>query len=338
MIQRIAKRIGEQQEKNPKQFILAFIILILITIPGIPFLIGNVEASLEQVLPEHVESVETMNHARTHYSADMVHIVLYAQGAITDIRQAQDFAYEIQQRLEGKPKITHVEATLDTTRTNDAKTIGVIDIQANTGTDTANIQEVLHTIQEAITYAEHTNPGVHTQITGFAAIDQATFSTIMSDFLRITAIAMTLILTILYALFRTIRNTLVPMAVVMVALIATMGITGYLGITITVVTMVAAAMILGLGIDFGIHTIHSYSEYRKKKTPPEAMKYTVEELFRAQLAASLTTSAGFLALGLGVLPAMANLGIVLAIGILLTFLASTLLLPPLLLLTEKTTT
>jgi predicted RND superfamily exporter protein len=107
----------------------------------------------------------------------------------------------------------------------------------------------------------------------------------------------------------------------------TMGITGYLGITVTVVTMVAAAMILGLGIDFGIHTMHTYAHYHEKHNSRIATIKTLQELFRAQLAASMTTSAGFLALGLGVLPAMANLGVVLAIGVSTTFITATLLLP-----------
>ena len=58
---------------------------------------------------------------------------------------------------------------------------------------------------------------------------------------------------------------MLPMIVVMNALVMTMGIVGYLGFTITVVSMVAAAMIMGLGIDFGIHQVYSYFEERKKK-------------------------------------------------------------------------
>ena len=59
------------------------------------------------------------------------------------------------------------------------------------------------------------------------------------------------------------------MVVVVNALIATMGISGYLNLTITVVSMVSVAMIMGLGIDFGISGIViddlkiNYQEYGK---------------------------------------------------------------------------
>ena len=335
MIDYVAKQLARAQTKNPWSFIIGFILLVLLTIPGIFLLVGNVEASLENVLPSSVESVATMNDARTQYSADMLHIVLYATDVVVDVREAQAYAYEIASRLEGTPRIVSVQASFDDSRINHDYTLAVIDVQADTGTSTEKISEAIQTLQEAIDASERSNPGVTTAITGFAAIDQATFQTIMSDFLVITGVAMSLILLVVFSLFRSVRFTLIPMASVMVALIATMGVTGYLNITITVVTMVAAAMILGLGIDFGIHTIHSYKEYRKTRRAKSAMKRTVHELFRAQLGASLTTSAGFLALTLGVLPAMANLGIILAIGILFTFFASTMLLPPILLLTEK---
>lgn len=332
MIDYLAQQLAKAQVRKPWYFITAFILLVLVTIPGIFLLVGNVEASLENVLPSSVESVSTMNDARTQYAADMLHVVVYAQDAVVDIREAEEYLNELSTRLLLQENILYVHPLQYSSNYQ----LAVIDVQTDTGTDTDAISEAIASIQQAIDSSQASNPGVRVEITGFAAIDQATFSTIMSDFLVITGVAMALIMLVVFSLFRSVKHTLIPLSSVMVALIATMGVTGYLNITITVVTMVAAAMILGLGIDFGIHIIHSYSEYRNTRSAPDAMKRTVHELFRAQLGASLTTSAGFLALALGVLPAMANLGVVLAIGIFFTFLASTMLLPPILLLSENT--
>ena len=337
MIDYLAEQLAQAQTAKPWWFIIAFSALLLVTLPGIFLLVNNVEASLENVLPSNVESVSTMNDARTQYSADMLHVVIYASGAVTDVQQAQAYADEVASRIQQAPLVVTAQSTFTEHTLSADKQLAVIDVQANTGTQTQQITRVIEDIQRAIDASQANNPGVETQITGFAAIDQATFNTIMSDFLKITGLAMLLILGVVYSLFRRVRSTLIPIVAVFAALITTMGLTGYLGITITVVTMVAAAMILGLGIDFGIHIIHSYTQYRESKTPVAAMQLTVHELFRAQLGASLTTSAGFLALGLGVLPAMADLGLVLALGIFFTFLSSVGLLPPLLLLTESTT-
>lgn len=333
MIDAFSQRLGNAQTTHPWWFIAAFALIVLAAIPGIFFLVGNVEASLENVLPPDIGSVAAMNDARTQYSADMLHVVLYAQGSMTDIRHAQSYANELANRIAQSPLVVGVSSELSGPRISDDFLIGVIDVQADTGTSAEQIARTLQDIEYAISTTE--NPGVEVMVTGFAAIDQATFSTIMSDFLRITGLSMLLIVAVVFTMFRAVRSTAVPLIAVMVALIVTMGVTGYLQITITVVTMVAAAMILGLGIDFGIHTIHSYTEYKKTLSTKQALKKTVNELFRAQLGASMTTSAGFLALGLGVLPAMADLGLVLALGVVMTFIASTMLLPPILLLTEK---
>jgi len=53
----------------------------------------------------------------------------------------------------------------------------------------------------------------------------------------------------------------------------------------------------------------------------------MSELLRAMVGASLTTIAGFLALLFGVLPAMKNLGIILALGILTTLVSAIFMLP-----------
>src|SRR6056297_2934678 len=101
-----------------------------------------------------------------------------------------------------------------------------------------------------------------------------------------------------------------------------MCITGYLGLTITVVSMVAAAMIMGLGIDFGIHFVHGFFENRKTKSSYDSLSEVMQELLRAMVGASFTTIAGFLALLFGVLPAMKTLGIILALGILNTLIGA----------------
>jgi hypothetical protein len=99
--------------------------------------------------------------------------------------------------------------------------------------------------------------------------------------------------------------------------------------------MVAAAMIMGLGIDFGIHMVHTYFENRKKHNSEEALEETMTELLRAMLGASLTTTAGFLALLFGVLPAMKTLAVILAMGILNTLLGAIFLLPVIVYLYDK---
>jgi len=139
----------------------------------------------------------------------------------------------------------------------------VVKITTNTGASSKVINELITQIKEDIVSVEEFGINVKTQVTGFSAIDRATFSVIMSDFAKITLVSMIGIMIVVLFTFKSLTKGMLPMVIVMNSLIWTMGIVGYLNLTITVISMVAAAMIMGLGIDFGIHQVHAYFEERK---------------------------------------------------------------------------
>ncbi len=353
MLEDIAEKIVRQQIRYPKLFMLVFLIISLLMIPGILRLIGNVEPSLEKVLPQDVEEVKAMNDMRTQFGADMMYLIVFADGPLFDVRHPEMVRYIdlLSQKLRQRENIIEVnsiadivlfknngvipDSLIDTKELldgssglmNDDFSFTVIMIRTDTGASAQTIKTVVNSINDDINSLEELNPGARIELTGFNAIDKATFEIIMSDFAVITAVSMVLIMIVVLLTFRSFAKGMLPMVVVMVALLWTMGVVGYLGLTITVVSMVSAAMILGLGIDFGIHIVHSYFENRKEFEPKKAMIETQRELLRATVAASLTTISGFLALLFGVLPAMKNLGVILALGILFTLTGAVMLLP-----------
>jgi predicted RND superfamily exporter protein len=356
MLEDIAERIVNAQTKKPYLFILGFLVLGLLIAPGILRLVGNVEPSLEKVLPQDIEEVKTMNDMRTQFGADMMYLLVYAEGPVTDVRQPEFLSYIdlLAQKIRTRDHIREVTTLADQVRSanngvipdsflqtkeslrpnplvsqyaNEDYSFSVIRIRSDTGASAATIKQVVGDIETDIASLESLNPGARTEITGFNAIDKATFEVIMSDFAFITLVSMALVGVVVFITFKSFLKGMLPMVVVMNALLWTMGITGYLGLTITVVSMVAAAMIMGLGIDFGIHVVHSYFELRKTKKPTIALKETMRELLRAMMGASFTTISGFLALLFGVLPAMKTLGIILAIGIFTTLIGAVFLLP-----------
>ena len=82
--------------------------------------------------------------------------------------------------------------------------------------------------------------------------------------------------------------------------------------------------------------VHAYHILRKKHSKNKTLEELNKDLIRALVGSSLTTSAGFLALLAGVLPAMKNLGIVLAIGITVTLITSIFFLPVIIFKLDKT--
>ena len=356
MIEKLADMITDVQIKSPMKVISAFMLITLLLLPGIFNLIGNVEASLEKVLPSDVDEVKIMNNMRSQFGADMMYIVLYSESPLYDVRNPKMLLYIdlIAQKLRTRDYIISVDTLADLVKsneklplslseskellsvnplymqyTNNDYSLTVIRIKSDTGASASSIKSVVVSIKNDMESLENYNPGSTYHITGFNAIDKATFEVIISDFVSITLISMALVAAVVIFTFRSLKKAMMPMLVVLISLIWTLGIVGYIGLTITVVSMVAAAMILGLGIDFGIHVVHTYYHLRNKHGREKSLKGMLSELLRAMLGASFTTVSGFLALLFGVLPAMKTLGIILAIGILSTLAASVFLLPTL---------
>lgn len=360
MIEKVAKQISTLQGKKPYLFIITFLVITAILIPGILNLVGNVEPSLEKVLPQNIEEVKTMNDMRSEFGADMMYILAHPTDSVMDVRnpaylnyidlleqkiihhdavlKTDSFAGEVKILSGGViPDSISEVRSLETSKrfVNEDYSLSIIQVKSDTGASAERIKYVVDAIRADIDSLEEVNPGVDIEITGFNAIDKATFEVIISDFGNITLVSMALVMIVVFTVFRSFKKGFMPMAVVMVSLLWTAGIAGYLNLTVTVVSMVAAAMIMGLGIDFGIHVVHTYFEKRKTRKPKKALEDTLGELLRAMTGASLTTMAGFLALLFGVLPAMKTLSIILAIGIFNILLGAVFLLPVIVYLADK---
>lgn len=354
MLDKIGEKIGSAQAKKPLAFIAVFALLALLLAPGALLLIDNVEPSLEKVLPQDVREVALLEELRSDYRADQILLVVQTN-RISDVRDeaVMRYARAIKEHTQTIPYVVQVytpadiltETQLQSTReikqalaeskdiSPDRQTM-LITARVDTGADAELITQVTDDLEETLQRLEPLNPGVDITITGYPAIDKATFEVIISDFSRITLLSFALVAVIVALALRSFKRAGLALIVVMNAMIWTFGIVGYLGLTITVVSMVAAAMIMGLGIDFGIHTAYTYTQNRKKMSKKKAVKELQSELLRALSAGSFTTMAGFLALLFGVLPAMKVLGIILAIGIFSTLIGAVFLLPPLLIYTD----
>lgn len=115
----------------------------------------------------------------------------------------------------------------------------------------------------------------------------------------------------------------------------TYGIFGLLGITLSPTTSGALAMIMGIGIDFGIQVVNRFKQELRRRKPEEAMKITVKRVFFPMLITVLAALIGFRAMSMGKLTVLGELGNAMSYGVLLCFLAAVTLVPSITLLSEK---
>jgi predicted RND superfamily exporter protein len=355
LLSTIGEDIGQKQSKNPKLFFILLVIVMAITLPGMALLLEHIEPSLEKILPQEIETVKTMNDMRAQFSADMMYILITTDYPATDVRNPEVITYIsiLSDRLRSLEYVKEVQSIADVviesnkyiplsqqdieqiiladSRTgmyiNTDNTYAVIHVRSDTGANAKTIDKLVKEIKREIELLELVNPGVQAKITGFNSIDNATFNVIIEDFTYITGFTMLFIIIFLFLYLKDWRKVVSSMSVILISVLVTLGITGYVNITITVVTMVSAAMIMSLGISYGINVTFEYYLIRKNYSKSETLPILNKSLLRALLGSSLTTTAGFLALLFGVIPAMKNLGIVLAIGIIVTLIVSILFLP-----------
>lgn len=97
---------------------------------------------------------------------------------------------------------------------------------------------------------------------------------------------------------------------------------GLLGIAISISTGVIGAVIIGLGVEYGIFMVSRYYEERARYEPEDSLKITVSNIGASTFGSAATTTAAFLALTLSVMPMVQHLGQTLALGITYCWLAA----------------
>ena len=334
----LAEKMVDLQIESPLKVlaILAFITVFLL--PGMLQL--EVKPSTEAILPEQDPTVESLDGLRGKFYGDTTYVVFHAENIQnSELIKSMD---KIQNRIETHENVYSTYSPADTLKqkhgqipenqekleqidygptVGDAYKTAVIEIRADTQSDSDEIRKLHDQVQTDILSVA---PDAETSLTGYNMINLSTFNVIINDFMRITGVSFAAMLLVLFAVFRDPKKMLLPMVPVMFALIWMLGLGGWLGADLTIISMVSAAMIMGIGIDFGIHITKKYYSTSKDK---QALEETMKKLSRGLLGGSLTTGVGFLSLLFANLAGMHSLGIFLFTGIMSAYLGAVVLMP-----------
>jgi len=143
------------------------------------------------------------------------------------------------------------------------------------------------------------------------------------DFTLLAPLALAVVLVLLFLHFRNPLWVGMALTPLLAGVAYMLGASALLGIELNPANAVAVPLIIGIGIDDGIHIVH---RYRERKDVGGAVKLTG----RAVIMTSLTTMVGFGSLSTSHFPALASLGQLALLGIGSCLLTSLLLLPSLL--------
>lgn len=128
--------------------------------------------------------------------------------------------------------------------------------------------------------------------------------------------------------FRGFQGMFVVALPVLLSLVVSVGALGWLGVRITPVAAAFCALLVGVGVDFGIHFLVSLDVERQRTSDHrEAVRKATLGIRRGVLLGGLTTAIACSSLTVLGIPGLASLGILLGIGILMSMAGALLLAP-----------
>ena len=183
-------------------------------------------------------------------------------------------------------------------------------------------EEILRETEASVAFAEFP-PDYGIIVTGDPAFNIALNYEMNSSMGPLLGISVILMVVVLYMVFRHVRWRLLPLPVVLLGIIFTFGAMGSLQIPMTMVSMAAFPVLIGLGIDYAIQFHNRIEEeLGKGEDAAEAVVQTIKHIGPAVLIALIITALGFISLFTSVVPMIQDFGKLLLIGIVMCFLSA----------------
>ncbi len=132
-----------------------------------------------------------------------------------------------------------------------------------------------------------------------------------------------LIIAILWISFRNLQGVLLPLGVVLISVLWTIGLMAFLGVPISHSTNMLPILLSAIAVADGIHILnHYFNRIRPNQRPGEVITQVMSELNAPVIITSVTTAFGFLALNTSSIGSVGQLGIFTATGVLFAMIFS----------------
>jgi predicted RND superfamily exporter protein len=199
----------------------------------------------------------------------------------------------------------------------------------------AAIEGPLAQIRAVMIGVEAAHPSVDIGITGKPVLQADELAISDADMTRCAAGAFAVIAAIFIFVFRDVRRPLLAILAFLFAFAWTYGAAALLVGRLNLLSIVFMLVLVGVGLDYGIHVVARWAESRRRSTAEEAVRETIRTAGIGNLFGA-TTSAGVFFLALATdFGGLRELGIIAGTGLLLCVIAMCLVLPAMLVLAER---
>ena len=184
-------------------------------------------------------------------------------------------------------------------------------------------------------FSVHPLVKVNTTIIADTMLVDAISNRMGNNFAILLSLSIIVMIVILLVMFR-VRWRLLSLLMVGIAALWTFGLMGYFSVPITMATMAVLPILIGLGIDFSIQFHNRYQEeVTKSNSVSEAILTSVSRMFPVVGIALLATIISFITLYISSVPMIRDFGMILAVGIFISYLVGLFLLHSIVYLSDK---
>lgn len=246
------------------------------------------------------------------------------------IRAVVEWHDELDAKLKGTKKPSRPEAAAES---SDFPTISTPEVDsageqaAAVGLDGQQMKAFLGAISKVM--AKHNGDGFEIRLSGGPVIDDAHHDAIHRDIGLMTGLAFIVIVGALALQLRSVLGVALPILVVVASLISTLGLMGWLGIPITVVSQALPPILLTIGV---LGSVHMLSQYFRDPDPDivAVVRRISAHCGIVITYVALTDAAGFVSFTIARMQPISQFGWMAAFGAIIALIYTLLLLPALL--------
>ncbi|MEW8291769.1 MAG: MMPL family transporter [Candidatus Thiodiazotropha endolucinida] len=201
------------------------------------------------------------------------------------------------------------------------------------GKKLTEVPEVANRAREMAKNIEAAYPNIDIHLTGMVMMNNAFPSASQDDMTTLYPIMFAAVILVLVVMLRSIPGTLSTVIIIILMIIATMGLTGWLGIKMSPPTTTVPIVIMTLAIADCVHVLVNFLHFmRDGQNKYEAMMESLRINLQPIFLTTLTTAIGFLSLNFSEAPPFRDLGNMAAMGVVLAFFLSITFLPAMMML------
>lgn len=156
--------------------------------------------------------------------------------------------------------------------------------------------------------------------------------TLQQEMAMLSGLAFLLILVVLFATFRSFWGIVMPVIIVSLTVMWTLGLMAFFGATINMMTVLIPTIISIVALSDVIHILSRFKDYRLTYSVEEALEKSLKKIRLVIFLTTITTSIGFLTLSFSTIQPFIEFGIFTAVGVMIAYFLAVGLLPVLVML------